>query len=160
MRHIQMACFKSPALLLLCLALVLGGCASSSGRSYTKDEARQEQSVQFGTILSIEVVTIEDDASMLGAGIGGVAGGVIGSTMGRGRGRTLATLGGAAIGAIFGAVGEKAMRTERAYEFTIDMDSGGIISIVQAMDDTPFRAGSRVRVLRSSGNRARVALAR
>jgi outer membrane lipoprotein SlyB len=143
---------------LLCLA-ILGGCASSSGKSYTRDEARRTQSVQRGTIVSLEEVTIEQDATLLGPGIGGAVGGVIGSTMGAKAGRLLATLGGAAIGSTLGALGEKAVRTEKAHEFMIDLDDGKTISVVQAIDDTPFSVGSRVRVLYSSGNRARVVLA-
>ncbi|MCC8193729.1 MAG: glycine zipper 2TM domain-containing protein, partial [Deltaproteobacteria bacterium] len=89
-------------------------------------------------------------------GIGGVLGGVVGSTMGKGRGRLLATAGGAAVGAVLGALGEKAVRTEKAYEFMIELENnGGTISVVQAIDGT-YTVGDHVRVLRSSGNRARV----
>ena len=158
MRHIKSTQFKGLALF-FCLALALAGCASSTGKSYTKEEARQVQSVQFGTIIALDEVTIEEDASLLGTGIGGIAGGIIGSTMGAKTGRVLMTLGGALIGAGLGAFAEKAVRTEKAYEFTIDLDDGGTVSIVQAIDDTPFSVGSRIRILRSSGNRARVVLA-
>jgi outer membrane lipoprotein SlyB len=157
MRYMDSTRFRGSALL-LCLTLALGACAGSTGKSYTRDEARQEQSVQRGTIISLEEVSIEEDASFLGAGIGGVAGGIIGSTMGAQSGRVLMSLGSAIIGAGLGALGEKALRTERAYEFMIDLDDGDTISVVQAIDDTPFRVGSQVRVLRSSGNRARVVL--
>lgn len=147
--------FQLCAALFLCFAVALGGCATSGGKSYTKNEARQAQSVQRGVITGLQEVTIEGDASLLGAGIGGAAGGVIGSTLGRGSGRVLATVGGAALGAAAGALGEKFMRTEKAYEFMIQLEDGGTISVVQAIDDT-FAVGDRVRVLRSSGNRARV----
>lgn len=148
---------KIPAvILLLCLMLAAGGCATTGGKSYSKDEARQVQTVQRGVILSIEEVTIEQDASIVGTGIGGVLGGVIGSTMGKGTGRVLATAGGAAVGAVLGALGEKEIRTEKAYEFMIDLeDKAGTISVVQAIDGT-YAVGDHVRVLRSSGNRARV----
>jgi outer membrane lipoprotein SlyB len=141
---------------LLCLLLALGGCATTGGKSYTKDEARQMQTVQRGVIVSLEEVTIEQDAGIVGAGIGGVLGGVVGSTMGGGTGRLLTTAGGAAIGALLGAFGEKAVRTEKAYEFMIDLENnGGTISIVQAIDGQ-YAVGDHVRILRSSGNRARV----
>lgn len=143
-------------ILLLCLMLATGGCATTGGKSYSKDEARQVQTVQRGVILSIEEVTIEQDASIVGTGIGGVLGGVIGSTMGKGTGRVLATAGGAAVGAVLGALGEKEIRTEKAYEFMIELENkAGTISVVQAIDGT-YAVGDRVRVLRSSGNRARV----
>ena len=139
----------------LCLAIAAGGCASTSGRSYTKDEARQVQSVQRGVILTIDEVTIEEDPGAVGMGLGGVLGGVLGSTMGRGTGRILTTAGGAVLGAGLGALGEKALRTEKAYEFMIELEEGGTISVVQAIDDD-YMAGDAVRILRSSGNRARV----
>lgn len=160
MRYTQTILFHRGAALLICLLLALGGCATTGGKSYSKDEARTVQSVQFGVIRGIEEVTIEQDPGLLGAGIGGTVGGVIGSTMGAKSGRVLATLGGAAIGAALGAVGEKAIRTEKAHEFLIELENnGGTISVVQAIDDT-FRVGDQVRILRSSGNRARVVRAR
>ena len=147
--------FAIPALF-CCLLLAAGGCATTGGKSYTKDEARQVQTVQRGVIIAIDEVTIEQDASMVGTGIGGVLGGVVGSTMGGGKGRILTTAGGAVIGAVLGALGEKAIRTEKAYEFMIDLENkGGTISIVQAIDGS-YAVGDHVRILRSSGNRARV----
>ena len=140
----------------LCILLAAGGCATTGGKSYSKDEARQVQTVQRGVILSIDEVTIEADAGIVGTAIGGTLGGVIGSTMGRGAGRVLATAGGAAIGAVLGALGEKAVRTEKAYEFMIELENnGGTISVVQAID-AAYAVGDHVRILRSSGNRARV----
>lgn len=156
MNTVRFAGKNSVVVLLLCLMLTAGGCATTGGKSYSKDEARQVQTVQRGVILSIEEVTIEQDPSIVGTGIGGVLGGVIGSTMGKGTGRLLATAGGAAVGAVLGAMGEKAVRTEKAYEFMIDLENNaGTISVVQAVDGT-YAVGDHVRVLRNSGNRARV----
>ncbi|MDL2210593.1 glycine zipper 2TM domain-containing protein [Desulfovibrio sp. OttesenSCG-928-O18] len=154
MQDMKKTARRVPALL-LCLALALGGCATTGGKSYTKGEARTVQTVQRGVISHLEEVTIEQDASAVGTGIGGVLGGVIGSTMGGGKGRILTTAGGAVVGAVLGALGEKAIRTEKAYEFLIDIDGGGTISVVQAIDDD-YKVGDQVRILRNSGNRARV----
>ncbi len=157
MKTIRSLCRGPVPALVLCLMLALGGCAKSTGKSYTKDEARRVQTVQRGVIVALDEVTIEQDPGAVGAGIGGALGGVVGSTMGAKSGRVLATAGGAVIGAVLGALGEKALRTEKAYEFMIDLDgNGGTISVVQAIDNTPFAVGDHVRVLRSSGNRARV----
>lgn len=151
----RMARIRPLTAVFVSLLLAVGGCAASGGKSYTKDEARQVQTVQRGVIVTIEEVTIEQDSSLLGPAVGGTLGGVIGSTMGRGAGRILMTAGGAVIGAVLGAFGEKAVRTERAYEFMIDLDEGGTISVVQAVDGD-YAVGDHVRVLRGSGNRARV----
>lgn len=142
-------------ILTLCVPVAFTGCATTGGKSYSKGEARQAQTVQRGVIRGIQEVTIEQDSTVAGTGIGGVLGGVLGSTMGKGKGRILATAGGAAVGAVLGALGEKAIRTERAYEFEIEQDNGQVISVVQAIDGD-YHVGQRVRILRSSGNRARV----
>lgn len=147
--------FRAGTAFFLCLFVLLGGCATTGGKSYTKEQARQVQTVRRGTIVSLQQVTIEEDPSLVGTGLGGVAGGVIGSTMGRGSGRVLATVGGAIVGAVLGTLGEKALRTEKAYEFEIRLDDGSTVSVVQAIEDS-FSVGDRVRVLYSSGNRARV----
>lgn len=142
--------------LLVCVALAFGGCASTGGRSYTPEEARQVQTVQRGTILSIQEVKIEQDSTLLGPAVGGVIGGVAGSTIGGGRGRILSTVGGAAVGAVLGALGEKAIRSENAYEFMIRLENdGGTISVVQSADDV-YSVGDHVRVLRGSGNKVRI----
>ena len=152
----QMIRKRAVVAVLLCLSIAAGGCASTSGTSYTRDEARQAQTVQMGIILSMQEVTIEEDPSAVGIGLGGILGGVLGSTMGGGRGRILTTAGGAVIGAGLGALGEKAIRTERAHEFSIELeDSGRVISVVQAVGGD-FMPGDRVRVLYGSNNRARV----
>lgn len=155
MQHMRKTSCCRISALLLCLLLALGGCAATGGKSYTKDEARTVQTVQRGVIVNLEEVTIEQDSTLLGPAVGGTVGGVVGSTMGAKSGRVLATVGGAVIGAALGALGEKAIRTEKAYEFLIDLDGGGTISVVQAVDDD-YRVGDQVRILRSSGNRARV----
>lgn len=141
--------------LTLCVPVAFTGCATTGGKSYSKGEARQAQTVQRGVIKGIQEVTIEEDASGAGTVLGGVLGGVLGSTLGRGRGRILTTAGGAAVGGVLGALGEKAVRTERAYEFEIELENGQVISVVQAIDGD-YNVGQRVRILRSSGNRARV----
>ncbi|GHV50954.1 lipoprotein [Deltaproteobacteria bacterium] len=151
---------SNPAVILvLCFTLLAGGCAATGGKVYSKGEARTAQTVERGVIKTIDKVSIEQDAGILGTALGGTAGGVIGSTMGKGAGRILMTVAGAAVGAIAGAFGEKAVRSENAYEFLIKRDNGSEISIVQAIDGD-YRVGDRVRILHGSDNRARVVLDR
>ncbi len=152
--HIYFRSASMLALVLLC-TLLAAGCASTGGRSYTKSQARTAQSVKTGTITSIIEATIEEDSSLLGPAIGGVAGGVLGNTMGRGTGKVLTTVGGAALGALAGAAADKFMRSEKAYEFTINLDSGQTVSVVQSVDDQ-YSVGDRVRVLYSSDGSVRV----
>lgn len=149
--------YRHYALVLLCLSTLLfaNGCASSSGSSYTRNEARVAQSVRTGTVTRVSKAVIEEDPSLVGPAVGGVAGGAVGSTMGRGSGRVLTTVGGALIGAGAGALVEKQVRTESALEIVIYMDDGTTVSVVQA-DDERFYEGDRVRVVYGAGGKARV----
>lgn len=139
----------------LLLAFFVQGCASSGGKSYTKSEARKAQTVRQGRIVSLENAVIEQDSTLLGPAIGGAAGGALGSTVGTGAGRVFGIVGGAAVGALAGAGAEKFMRTENAYEMTIELENGETLSVVQAKDDD-YAVGDRVRLLYGAGGKVRV----
>jgi outer membrane lipoprotein SlyB len=140
---------------MLLLAGPGAGCASNSGRSYTPSEARTAQTVRTGTITHIGQAVIEEDSSLLGPIVGGVAGGVVGSLFGSGAGKVLTTLGGAGAGALAGAATEKTARTDKALEITIELENGQTISVVQ-VDDDVFTVGDKVRVVYGAGGKARV----
>ncbi len=94
-------------IIFMILAAFLSGCASSrSGEVYSRDQARQAQSLQLGTVEFVKNVQIEGTQSGVGTVAGGVAGGVAGSTIGHGAGSTLASVGGAIVGSLAGNVGE------------------------------------------------------
>ena len=96
-----------PVVFLLLTALLVpfaSGCASRDGKTYSDGDVRKVQRVSVGTVVDVTEVMVEDDPSLVGPIIGGVAGGVVGSLFGAGAGKTLATLGGAAIGAVAGGV--------------------------------------------------------
>ncbi|MDR2055130.1 MAG: hypothetical protein LBQ10_04600 [Desulfovibrio sp.] len=154
MRHRFWNCAAALMLGLL-LAPLVQGCASSSGKSYTKHEARKAQTVRQGRIVSLENAVIEQDSTLLGPTIGGVAGGALGGTLGRGSGRVFGVVGGAAVGALAGAGAEKIMRTESAYEMTVELENSEIVSVVQAKDDN-YAVGDRVRLLYGAGGKVRV----
>ena len=84
-------------------ACILTGCVndnSLSGDVYSASEAKQVQSVTYGTLVSVRAVKIQggDNNSTLGAIGGAVLGGFLGNTIGGGAGRSLATAGGAVLG--------------------------------------------------------------
>jgi outer membrane lipoprotein SlyB len=139
----------------LAAGLILSGCASRGGKTFSDSEVRSVQTVQFGTILSVQDVMVEEDPSFIGPAIGGVAGGVLGSLIGKGTGRTLSILGGAALGALLGSAGESAARRYPATELTVELDSGQTIVIVQGNDEV-FVSGDAVRVLHTGEGTARV----
>ena len=78
------------------VGLLLGGCQSSlTGDSYSRDEARQVQTVRMGTIESLRPVKIEGTKTPIGAGASAVIGGIGGSSVGGGRGSAVAAVIGA-----------------------------------------------------------------
>jgi outer membrane lipoprotein SlyB len=132
-------------------ASLLGGCAQQGlyGTSYSRDQVRQAQTVQYGTIESVTPVVIEGrDDGVVGAGTGAVVGGIAGNQIGGGSGRTLATVVGAVAGGLVGQRVEKSVTTRQGQELTIRLDSGRVVSVVQEVDNGQFfRQGERIRVL-------------
>ena len=138
--------------------LLLAGCSSQTGRSYSSDQTRRASAVQMGTITHLNDAYIDNNTTGLGTLGGAVVGGVVGSTMGRSTGRTLMSLGGAVIGALAGTGVEKGLNSKDGLEITVALDDGQTIAVVQELGDEErsFAVGDRVRVLRSAGDTARV----
>ena len=64
----------------LFLVFLLSGCASSlEGGVYSRDEARQTQTVEYGQIDEVRPVIIEGTQSGIGAAVGGATGAIAGS---------------------------------------------------------------------------------
>lgn len=139
-----------PALLVLSV-FALGGCAAGlGGKDYSRDQARVVQQVQMGVVESVREVNIEGTKSPVGAGAGAVVGGVAGSTVGGGRGSVVGATVGAVLGGVGGAAAEEAVTRQKGVEITVKLDSGRLIAVTQAADET-FRVGDRVRVLTGGG---------
>ena len=139
------------------LPLLFVSCAQQSltGDTYSRDEAGQAQSVQQGRITSIRYVKIEGGTTA-GTILGGVAGGVLGNQIGGGRGNTLATVGGAGLGAVAGSHAQQSMGSRQGLEIQVRIDGGGSLSVTQeANPRESFSVGDRVRVL-GNGSRARI----
>ncbi|OMH25597.1 glycine zipper 2TM domain-containing protein [Motiliproteus sp. MSK22-1] len=135
------------------ILLLLTGCASSlDGKTYSRDQARRVQTVQFGTIEAIMDVVIEGERGGVSKVAGGIVGGIAGSGMGGGKGKELTTVLGVIAGAVAGgAIEEKATRAN-AWDITVRMDRGRLVSIVQERSDADqFRVGDRVRILKIDG---------
>jgi outer membrane lipoprotein SlyB len=145
------------ALTVLLLTLVVG-CASETGGTFSSNQSRVSHSVAFGTITHLADAMIENNPSGVGAVGGGVAGGVVGSTIGSGRGSTLAAVAGSLLGAAAGHSAEAAMRRSQAVEITVRLETGQMISVVQALgqEERTFAIGDQVRVLRGSDGSTRV----
>lgn len=155
MKNYCYSALLSTIAVLLLLPLLTGCGTSQSGQVYTSGQAQKSLSVYYGTIIELRQVTIQDKTSGAGAVIGGVAGGVLGSTIGSGRGRTLASVGGALAGMAAGNAVEKKSGTKPAIEFTIELDNGRMMAVVQE-DGAYYRVGDRVRLLQGGDGTWRV----
>jgi outer membrane lipoprotein SlyB len=148
---------SKPAIILAAavLATALSGCAPGlGGSSYSREQARREQTVRMGYVESVREVKIEGTRSGVGAATGAVAGGIGGSTIGPGRGSAVAAIAGAVVGGIAGQAAEQGLTAKRGVEVTVKLDNGTMLAITQEADET-FRPGDRVRIL-SDGATSRV----
>ena len=67
---------KHVAVCMLALAMLSAGCTNYSGNTYTGSQVRSAQTVQYGTVVSVQPVTLEEDRpAVLGTVGGGVVGG-------------------------------------------------------------------------------------
>jgi outer membrane lipoprotein SlyB len=141
------------SILVTTLLFMLGGCMSTlTGDSYSRDEARRPQTVQFGMVEYVRPVVIEGTKTGIGAATGAVVGGIGGSTIGGGKGAAVTTVLGAVAGGVAGGMAEQGATKKQGVEITVRLDSGQIVAIVQQATPTAtFNVGDRVRVLTLNG---------
>jgi outer membrane lipoprotein SlyB len=140
----------------LALAVTMTSCASSrSANVYSRDQARQTQTVSQGVVSQVRSVLIEGTKTPVGAIAGGAVGGVAGNAVGGGTGKKLMTVVGAIAGAAAGAAAEEGITRKDGLEITVTLDNGTVIAVVQEADEN-FTIGERVKVLRSSDGTSRV----
>ena len=154
---------KKIHIFILLSILALGGCATGgfSPDVVSRDAAAKSQYVQSGVVVSVRNVTIEGDRAG-GNLFGSVLGAIVGSNIGGEDDETTQQVGavvGTAVGSVVGQnVGESLSR-KAGVEIIIKLDTNEReISIVQEMPedvDYSFRAGDKVRIVRSGG-KARV----
>ncbi|MFT3974498.1 MAG: hypothetical protein QM699_13920 [Amaricoccus sp.] len=151
----RMATLKSVTLAILGAA-ALAACAQPSGNSVSANQAQTAQSVQFGTVISSRNVTVQGGtgAQTAGAVVGGVTGAALGQNIGGGTGQVLATGAGATAGAAAGMAAGNAMGSHQSIEWTVRLESGQTISVIQA--SPTFAVGQRVQVI-GGGNNTRLA---
>jgi len=151
---------KSNIAVSLFLAVALAsGCAelgSLGGTQYGEtDGTVASQDDRYGSITAIEIIKVDDNYKFgVGTVVGAVAGGLLGSQIGSGSGATAAAVVGAAAGAAAGTYAESKLKKQDAQRVTVQMRTGGQVSIVQPVDSR-LRYGMNVRV-EGSGETARV----
>lgn len=141
-------------------AMVAGGCTDmpqlGGGPTYGDSAGSvSSQSERSGRITSLEIVQVDENYKLgVGTAVGAVAGGLLGSQIGKGSGATLATVLGAAAGAAAGTVAQSKMQKQNAQRVTVNMSTGGAVTIVQP-EDARLKNGMYVMV-EGSGETARV----
>jgi outer membrane lipoprotein SlyB len=137
--------------------LSLAGCTNGdiySGDVYSAQQAKQVQSVTYGTITSLRPVKVQtgtDSDGLLGTVGGAVIGGFLGNTVGGGTGRALATAAGAVAGGVAGKGIEGKLGESNGVEIEVKRDSGSTIAVVQTVGQTRFSVGQRVRLADQGG---------
>jgi outer membrane lipoprotein SlyB len=89
-------------------------------------------------IVNVRKIKVEEgerlEDNKTGGIIGALAGGALGNSVGGGRGRTLATVTGAIAGATAGAYAEKGLKSQYAFEYVVELQSGELKTVVQGTD--------------------------
>ncbi|BCQ34794.1 outer membrane lipoprotein SlyB [Erwinia rhapontici] len=148
-------------LLIVALAgITLAGCVNDntlSGDVYSASEAKQIQTVSYGTLVSVRPVQIQggDDSNVIGAIGGAVLGGFLGNTVGGGAGRSLATAAGAVAGGVAGQGVQGSLNKSQGVELEIRKDDGNTIMVVQKQAVSRYSVGQRV-AMASNGSQITV----
>ena len=133
------------------------GCATDySGSAYDPEFVRLPHSISHGTITRMDYAKIEGEAGVVGGAAGGILGAATGSAIGGGSGNTIATALGLVGGAAIGAATQKKATTQNAIEFTVLLDNGQELSIVQTPGPDQFFQNQRVRVLTAPNGVSRI----
>ena len=156
-KEVTVRIFVHSVIMVVGAACLLAGCfpESRSGDIYTRDQARTSHSVNYGTILRVDLVTIEGTKTGAGTVAGGAMGGALGSAVGSGSGQVISTVGGAILGGIAGTAIEKGITTVQGVELEVQLDNGELLVVVQE-NDAVYKVGDRIRVLRDSHGTTRV----
>ncbi len=143
---------------IVCMIVIFTGCQTPmSGSSYERREARKMQTVYYGTVVSVNEVTIQGEAGPAGTIAGAAAGAAVGHSVGQGSGKTAATIIGGVAGAVAGGAVEKKITTKAGLEITVKLEDGKTVAIIQektAQDN--FRPGDAVQIIYGSDGTARV----
>ncbi len=138
---------------------LLAGCGpQQNGNVVSANQALTASTVSFGTIISARPVQVQGGTGSQAAGavLGGLAGAAVGQQVGGGTGKVIATGVGATAGAAGGLQAGKSMATTQSTEWTVRMENGATIAVVQAQP--AFSIGQRVQVI-TGGGQTRLAAA-
>jgi outer membrane lipoprotein SlyB len=117
----------------------------------------QQPVVENGTVVQVEPADAPAENTGFGGVGGAAAGGIIGSQIGGGAGQIAATVVGVIAGAAAGTATEGALQNASGLRYTVRLDDGRVMTIVQhrESEDRVIQPGERV-VIHTSGWRQRV----
>lgn len=152
---------NKPLLSTTLIITLLSGCANSdlySGDVYRAEQAKQVQSVTYGTIVYARPVLIQggNKGDLFGGIAGALMGGVAGNAIGGGKGNQLATTAGAIGGAMTGEKIADKMNQIKGVELEIQKEDGTVAVVVQKADPR-LTVGQRVRLV-DDGQRVNVSV--
>lgn len=125
--------------LIILSALFLTQCAKElASNTYSDAESNTPKQVYKGIIINARKVTVKAadrlSDNTLGTVGGGVGGAILGSQMGKGKGTTVGMVLGALAGAFGGGVAQDKLATQKGMEYSVELTSGRILTIVQGLD--------------------------
>lgn len=143
-------------ILMLSVAVFLGGCADTTSPTvYQRGSTQERQRVYIGRVIALTPVTIRGEEHPLVSAAGTVVGAVAGAHIGKGSGRVVGGVVGATLGGMAAQQAGRHIGGERGMEIVVQLDGGNeVISVVQA-DTVPLNIGQTVRVV-VGGNTDRV----
>lgn len=144
------------AMLVLPLAVVaLTACETvPSSNVYTTAQAGTLQEVQFGTVVAVRNITIQQNSSETGELAGGIIGAVAGSEVGKGKGQIVGGVAGAVAGGAIGSIIDRNVQARAGLEITVRLQDGRTVAVAQVADQS-FNIGDDVRIISQNG-KARV----
>lgn len=161
MNPTQLACLG----ILAALPLLVSACASSSGAKnrYPVAHSGIAHKLEQGTVVSVQEVIIDGQATLIGTSGGAAVGSAVGIAASgpiesTGDYQQAALTGAVAgvVGAVVGRQVEKQLTQKKAQELTIKLDSGEMIIVVQERREPPFGYDDRVQVYMTKLGNSRV----
>ncbi len=139
--------------LLLITAQLTACVPNSSQNQYNAHEVGRNVDMEFGKIIRVREVKIQQENTGIGATGGMLAGAAAGSTIGGGDGQAAAIIGGLIIGAIAGGIAEQHLQNQVGYEYLVATKSKKVKKILQNQhkDDVVFQKGDQVMIETSGG---------
>ena len=143
--------------------IFISGCATGpkpySGNVYNGKQVQQSQQVTSGKIINIRQITIQDDPSIAGASVGSAIGalGLLGfaGTGGNVYGMAAGVIAAAVAGGTITDYAQRKILEQQGYEFTIKLNNGKAITVVQTNIDT-MATGDVVNITQSTNGTLRV----